>query len=128
MHSSRVCTDSWLTVSRGGGRGSVPSMQTPLPPKADPLSPVNRQTHVKTLPSPILRMLSVISFKINKHMYSRAYDMLWHCIRRHQSAASFTELITERKLLHLILKTSRYLCCLIHLNRARIYPRCHRMS
>ena len=78
-------TDCRLTVSRGGsapflqtplrtpssqGKTTLPSKgrpsslqrQTLLPPKAD--HPVNRQTPVKTLPSPILRMRSVINFKL----------------------------------------------------------------
>ena len=58
-------TDRQLTVSRGGG--VAPSMQTLPPSKGRPPSPskgrpppsMNRQTPVKTLPSPILRVRSV---------------------------------------------------------------------
>ena len=74
-------------------------MQTPLlrgqtpPQKADPQRadpPVNRQKHVKTLPSSILRMRSVISdintqsFLIAKHYFAnlfKAPSAIWNVIR-----------------------------------------------
>ena len=60
MHSCRIRTDCRLTVSRGRGRGfallnAESSMQTPLPPKADP--PMKRMTDTfESITFSILRM------------------------------------------------------------------------
>ena len=66
-HSSKMRTDrdsghlgwGYLLTCGGWGKGRHPQADTPFIPQ--PPSPLNKQTPVKTLPSPILLMRSVIT-------------------------------------------------------------------